>query len=253
MRLTQETVMRAITRLLFAASLLLVPPSSLIAQTAADPSGHWTGAIHVPPFNGAGSREVAIEIDLSHNAAGALIGTFAQSGQAIKGLPLSRVAIDGRVVMFELRANGGGLFRGTLADTGSMAGEFTTTEGGYNIPFDLKRTGDAQIAPAPKSQPIGKELEGTWNGAIDVAGKHERLVLTMTNQPDGTATGTIQDLDGSNVEIPIAMTQRAANLTIDVAVVGATYAAELNAGGELIGTWTQGPVNLPLTFKRVSK
>jgi hypothetical protein len=35
--------------------------------------------------------------------------------------------------------------------------------------------------------------------------------------------------------------------------VGATYAAVLNAGGELVGTWTQGQLSLPLTFKRGTK
>jgi hypothetical protein len=239
--------------LLLAASLLLVPGSSLHAQTAVDPAGHWSGAIHVPPFNGAGSREIAIEIDLAANNAGTLAGTFAQPGQAVKGLPLANVAHEGNTVSFEIKANGGGRFRGTLADATSISGEFVTAEGGYNIPFDLKRTGEARIAAAPKSPAIGKELEGTWNGSIDVGGKRERLVLKMTNQPDGTAIGTIQDLDGSNVEIPIAMTQKASSVTIDVAVVGATYAGELNPSAELTGTWTQGPVNLPLTFKRVTK
>ena len=134
---------------------------------------------------------------------------------------------EGHTVSFEIKANGGGLFKGTQADATSISGEFVTTQGGYNVPFDLKRTGDARIAAAPKSAPIGKELEGTWNGAIDVGGKQERLVLTLTNHADGTATGTIQDLDGSNVEIPIAITQKASNVTIDVAVVGASYTAAL--------------------------
>ena len=57
------------------------------------------------------------------------------------------------------------------------------------IPFDLKRAGLAQIAPTPKSAPIGKELEGRWSGTIDVGGKTERLVLKMTNHADGTSTG----------------------------------------------------------------
>jgi hypothetical protein len=246
--------MRAISRLLVAAALLFVPASSLLAQTAPDPSGHWRGAIHVPPFNGAGSREVAIEIDLSKNAAGAPIGTFAEPSQAIKGLPLANVSFEGKTVSFELKANnGGGIFRGSLADAASISGEFTTNEGGYAIPFNLARTGDATIAAAPKSGPIGKELEGTWNGTVDAGGKQERLVLKMANRPDGTATGTILDLDGSNLEIPIALTQKASTLTVDVAVVGASYVAELKDGSELVGTWKQGPVALPVTFKRVAK
>ena len=79
-------------------------------------------------------------------------GRFGQPEQHVKGLPLSNVSVNGRSITFDLKAtNGGGLFRGTLADAGTISGEFVTTEGGYNIPFDLERTGDAQIAPAPKS------------------------------------------------------------------------------------------------------
>jgi hypothetical protein len=245
--------MRTVARLLIAASLLPVPARVVFAQAPVDPTGHWTGAIHVPPFNGASSREVAVEIDLTTNAAGVLGGTFTQADQGVKGLPLSNVSRDGRTVSFEIKANGGGVFRGTQSDATSISGEFVTTQGGFNIPFDLKRTGDARIAPAPKNPPIGKELEGTWNGSIEVGGKPERLVLKMSNLPDGTSTGTIQDVDGSNVEIPIAMTQKASNLTIDLAVVSASYTAGLNADNELVGTWTQGPLSLPLTFKRVSK
>ena len=81
-----------------------------------------------------------------------------------------------------------------------------------------------------------------------------RLVLKMANQPDGTATGTIVSLDGSGVEIPIAMTQKASSLTVDVASVGATFAGVLNtAGTELAGTWTQGPSAFALTLKRAAK
>ena len=246
--------MHPLTRLLVVASLWLVPPASpLLAQTAADPSGHWTGAIHVPAFNGAEAREVAVDIDLAKNDKGVLAGTFGQRAQNVK-MPLSNIAVDGRSISFELKAtSGGGLFRGTFADAPAMSGEFVTSEGGYSVPFTLTLTGDAQIAAAPKSAPIGKELEGTWNATIEVNDKKERLVLKLANQPDGTATGTILDLDGSNVEIPIAVTQQTSNVTIDVASVGASYVGVLNAGTEVVGTWTQGAIALPLTFKRAAK
>ena len=246
--------MRTITRLFLAALLLFVPATALFGQAAVDPSGHWTGAIHVPPFNGAGSREVAIDVDLTKNARGALDGMFGQPGQNIKGLPLSTVTLAGQTVSFEIKATaGGGVFRGNLAGATSMTGEFVSSEGGYTIPFDLERTGDAQIALAPRSAAIGPELEGTWNGTVDVNGKQERLVLKMTNRADGTATGTILDLDGSAVEIPIAMTQKASTLTLEVAAVGASYVAVLESENELVGTWAQGPVTLPLTFTRGTK
>jgi hypothetical protein len=144
-------------------------------------------------------------------------------------------------------------FEGLLAADGkSISGD--VAQAGYTLPFSLTRTGDARIAPAPKSAPIGKELEGTWTGTLEAGGRKLRLMLKMANQPDGTATGTIVSVDGSGVEIAIGMTQKAAGLTIEVPSVSASYTGVLNAAGiELTGTWTQGPAGLPVTFRRDDK
>jgi hypothetical protein len=243
--------MQKITRFVMTASLVLVP-AVLVAQAPADPSGHWTGAIHVPAYQGASAREVGVEIDLAKNAKGEFAATFSQPDQNVKGLPLGNVSVDGKTVSFELKANGGGVFKGTLADAKSIAGEFITTAGGFAIPFNLARTGDAVVAAVPKSAAIGKELEGTWNTTIDVQGKKERLVLTLANQVDGSATGSIVDIDGSNVEIPVGISQNASSVTIDIASVAARFTGTLN-GSDLTGTWNQGPVSLPVTFTRSAK
>jgi len=239
-------------RLIIAVALALVPATTLLAQPPVDPSGHWSGAIHVPAYNGASSREIGIEIDLATNAKGEFAATISQPDQNVNGLPLGNVSFDGQVISFELRANGGGVFKGTVADARSLAGDFTTAEGALVIPFNLARTGDPRMPAAPKSAAIGKELEGTWSGSIDIQSKTERLVLKMVNRPDGSATGTVVDLDGSNVEIPIAINQKSANVTIEVPSVAATFTAVLN-GTELSGTWNQGPVSLPVHLTRVTK
>lgn len=235
--------MRPFTRLLLGA-LLLLPAPSLLAQTAVDPSGHWEGKVQVPDM------EIKIEVDLTKNNKGVLAGTFGQPAQGVKGLPLSTVAVEGRSVRFVVKGGPeAGTFEGVVsADGQSLSG--TVTQAGHSIPFSLTRTGDAKIAPAPKNAPIGKELEGTWNGTLEAGGRQMRIVLKMANQPDGTATGTIVSLDGSGVPIPIAMTQKGPNLTIDVTSVGITYVGVLNAAGtEVAGTWTQGSAVLPLTFR----
>ena len=243
--------MRSHSRLLLCllAVLFLLPPL-LHAQPAVDPSGHWEGVIQVP------NKDVKVEIDLAKNTKGALAGTFANADEGLKGIPLSTIAVEGRTVTFELKAgSGGGTFRGQIpADGQSMSGDFVTAEGNHSLPFSLTRTGEARIAPAPKSAPIGKELEGTWNGALTLGEKQMRLVLKMANQPDGTAAGTIRSLDGSNVEIPVGMQQKASSVTVDVVSVGASFVATLNdKGTELAGTWTQGKTVLPLTFRREAK
>lgn len=230
------------------AALVFFLASLLRAQTAVDPSGHWEGAIQIP------NMEMKIEIDLTKNDNGEIAGTFGQPAEGVKGLPLSTVSVDGRSVRFVFKGGDGpATFAGALsADGQSIAGE--VNQGTYTLPFKLARTGDARIATAPKSAPIGKELEGTWNGTLEVEGRQMRLVVKMANQPDGTASGTIVSEDGSGVEIPIAMTQKGSSLTIEITQVGGAFAGVLNeAGTELVGTYTQGPIAAPLTLKREIK
>jgi hypothetical protein len=238
--------MRSLHRLLVIVALLLLPRPALLAQPGVDPSGHWEGAIQAPDMT------VDIEIDLAKDGKGVLAGTFSQPGQAIKGLPLSTLVIEGRTIRFELRpGEGGGSFKGVLSDDGSMSGDFVMNQGGYSLPFMLKRTGDARIAPVPKGAPIAKALEGVWKGTLDLGARQMRIVVTMANQADGTSTGTIVSPDGSGVEIPIAMTEKSSSLTIDVVSVGASFVGTLNTAGTAIaGTWTQGASSLPLTLRR---
>jgi hypothetical protein len=238
--------MRPFTHLLTLATLLLLPAPSLLAQPAADPSGHWEGTIQAQP-----DMAVKVEIDLARNGKGELAGTFGEPAHGVKGLPLSTVAVETASVRFVLKGGpDAATFGGTLsADGKSISGD--VSQAGYTVPFTLTRTGDARIAPVPKSAAIGKELEGAWNGTLDVNGQPMRLIVKMANQPDGTATGTIVSPDGSGVEVPIAMTQKGSNLMIDVTSIGASYSGVLNAAGtELTGTWTQQSSALPLTLRK---
>jgi hypothetical protein len=236
--------MRSHGRILLLGVVLLTPGSLAHAQGAADPSGHWEGTLKVPQM------ELKVEIDLARDSRGVVAGTFSQPAQGVKGLPLSSVTVEASAVRFVVK--GGtepATFDGVLsADGTSISG--TVTQSGFTIPMNLSRTGDARIVPAPKSAPIAKELEGTWNGTLEINGVPMRLVVRMANRPDGTAAGTVVSPDGSGVEIPIGMVQKGSSLTIEVPSVGASYVGVLNAAGmELDGTWTQQGAAFPLTLK----
>ena len=236
--------MRATARISLIAALLLSPSASLLAQPAADPSGHWEGAIHAP------NMDVTIEIDLAKNGNGEAAGTF--SGQNVKSLPLANFSIDGRSVGFQIKGSlpADRIFKGALsADGTAMSGDYS--QGGYTVPFNLTRTGDARIEPPIKIAAISTELAGTWNGTLDVNGVQRSLILTMTNQPDGTAIGHFVNVEEA-LEIPItSIAQKAATVTLDVKAVGGSYSGTLNPEGtELVGTLTQGSATLPLTLRR---
>jgi hypothetical protein len=234
--------MRSFTRLAPIAALFL--PVALLAQGKADPSGHWEGTVK------AAEAELTIEVDLTKGANGVFAGTFHQPSEGVKGLPLSSVTVEGRTVRFVVKGGDNvSTFEGALSDDGkTITGSVSQTAG--SVPFSLTRTGDARVVQVPKSAPVGKEFEGTWNGALDLGVRQMRVIVKMTNQRDGTATGTVVTPDGSGVEIPIAIKQSGANLTLDVPSIGANYVGALNAAGEIVGTWTQGPSGVPLTLKR---
>src|SRR5687768_15499831 len=215
------------------------------AQHAPDPSGHWQGAIHAP------NQEIAIEIDLAKHANGDGVATF--TGVNIKGFPLSDVVFDGASVSFKLKVDSGGAFTAKLSAEGTaMAGEFTSTSGGYTLPFNLTRSGDAVFDPPARSPKIGKELEGRWIGTLEANGVPMRMSLALANQPDGMATGSLANLDQGALAIPVsAISQTASAVTIAVKVVNGTFSGALNAAGtELAGTWSQGTFAAPLTFQK---
>jgi len=224
----------------------LFSSASLYSQSA---SGHWEGAIQVP------AKAVSIAIDLSSSGSGALVGTFGLPEQGSKGLPLAGVSVEGTTVRFSIKSAAGGAFQGVLsADGKAITGDFTTADGAHTIPFSLTRTGEPRVEAPAKNAAIGKELEGTWNGTLNVDGIAKPLVLVLSNHADNTSSGSIAN-PAEGFEIPIStITQKASSLTLDVKTINGSYAATLNAQGtELVGTWTQGSLVLPLIFKRAAQ
>lgn len=226
------------------ASLVLLTAGGA-AQTLPSPVGHWEGTVQIP------GMEMTVVVDLRSTDKATFAGTFGQPLQGVKGLPLSTVIVDGKNVRFVVRAGEApATFQGVLSDDGATL-KGLVEQGGQSVAFALTRNGDARFEPPPVNTPITKELEGSWQGVLEGAGRTMRLLLTMSNQADGTAKGTIVSPDGSGVEIPIAIAQKGLNVTIGVPSVGAEFVGAMNPEGtELSGQWAQGPVKGPLTFHR---
>ena len=204
-------------------------------------AGHWTGTIAGP--------EIAVEVDLARKGADAWHGTISIPSQGTKGIPLSELSITGTAVKFAIPgAPGNARYAGTLsADGKTISGDFM--QGGATLVLTLTRQGEPKFEVPQKSTPITKELEGSWEGSLDVKGQILRLVLKLANGANG-ATGVLVSLDQNNVEIPVAtVTQQGSRLKLLVTMIGGTFDGELK-DGQLTGTWTQGPLNLPLVFKR---
>ena len=235
--------MYASTRSVFVSALLL-SFAPVQAQQPADPSGHWEGAIQTP------DRSVDVAVDLTRGPQGEFSGTISIPEQKVKDLPFRKVNVEGRAVTLEARTDQP--FTGTISTDGkSIEGYLSVT--GYSVPMNLSRTGPAQIAPPEKNAPIRNELEGTWNGTLSVEGEQFRIILTMANQPDGTARATAIDVDEGGLQVPVTVIQTESNVSLEFrGLAGASFAGSLNgAGNELAGTYKNGGgITAPLTFRR---
>jgi hypothetical protein len=215
------------------------------SQATQGPSGHWVGSLEA-------GQSIGVEIDLATKSGGAWYGTISIPTQGTRGVPLADLVVKGNAISFAIKgAPGDPNYTGTLAADGkTITGTFS--QGGGSLPLTLERKGDAKFDIPQKSTPITKELEGSWEGTLDVKGTLLRLVLKLANGPEG-ATGVLVSLDQNNIEIPVAtVTQEGAKVKLLVTMISGTFDGELK-GGELAGTWTQGPLNLPLVFKRSAK
>jgi len=94
------------------------------------------------------------------------------------------------------------------------------------------------------------DFSGNWNGTLNVAGEL-RLVLHITQLPDGSYSGTLdspdQNASGIKCDTVTIAAGDALNFTINKLRV--SYTGKLLNDSTLSGTFTQG-VNVPLNFNR---
>jgi hypothetical protein len=161
---------------------------------------------------------------------------------------LTKVVVDGASIAFHARTDQP--FSAVLsADSTSMTGSYSLE--GHSLSFSATRVGEPRLATPVTSAPIAKELEGIWTGALGGDGVGPRLVLTLSNQSNGTASGRLINLDEGELEIPVAIAQKGSNVALTTTVVLGSFSGSLNdSGTELAGTYREGAQAIPLTFRR---
>jgi hypothetical protein len=230
--------------ILVAVVLTLTLASPVLAQSPADPTGHWEGTITAP------MGQIDFEVDVVRDGSGTLVATYGQKGQGVRGLKLTQVALDGRTFAFVLfdGGPGGGVFKAEiLSDSKTMSGEVKATRG--TVPFMAYRTGEAAMLPAVKNPAVTKGLEGTWTGTLDVGGTPIALILAIANRPDGTASVLIAQVARPEVQVDAALKEDGSAVSFEVPATSGSWAGTFD-GNALSGTWTQSGGSLPLTLTR---
>jgi uncharacterized protein len=234
--------------------LILLATIAIPAQ-AAEPAGHWKGAIQLP------GAELEIAVTLTAEAGQELAGTIDIPAQGLKGFPLSALTVEGNHIHFEMaQVPGLPTFDGEMSESGdAIVGNFR--QGPQSFQFSLQRIvkdepGASSVAdPTPPVEGLpGSGAVGEWIGSLDVGQVKLRLALSIRQAGEGALEATLDSVDqGSKVPVDgVAFEGRALSLTSTAA--GASYKGWLNADGSALeGVWSQGGMELPLIFRRLQQ
>jgi hypothetical protein len=231
--------------LLVVVSLLLSAPG-LRAQSVPDASGHWEGQIQIP------GHLLTVSVDMVRNPAGTWIGSLTIPHSATTDVPLDVVTVAGASVQFAASLPGKTSFDGSLSPDGrGLSGTVSNAEGG--VPFQLSRTGDADVKMPPPSSPMSNAFEGTWEGTLETDSQTRRVQVKLAPAADGTATATIISVDKGNLEVPVTtVTLHDRQLQLEARAISGTYRGTLGADGTIAGEWSEGGLHFPLMLKHVS-
>jgi hypothetical protein len=139
-----------------------------------------------------------------------------------------------------------------LGADGHLSGEFR--QGGNNAPFVLEKTGPPQVEFPPRSTAVSKELEGEWKGEYELNGFPRHVTMKFANRGPGEAGLEFVIVGKKTNNVPVSLlTQEGDFLSIKSSEFGITYEGRFrNEAGEIKGTFTQGPFELPLVMRRAA-
>jgi hypothetical protein len=216
------------------------------AAPTASLAGRWEGAA----ANVAGAH-IAIVLDIGKSSEGGWAGSAVFPGFGVKGVPLGDLSVDASAVTFTVKnAMGKPKCAARLLEDGTLSG--TYEQAGNNLHLSLKRVGEAQVDYPRPSTAIRKEMEGGWQGVLDVGAIKMRLGLKLANSAKGPATGQLILLDSGNYSPAVEwISQERDNLELSVPAINFGYEGRFDkASGEVRGVLRAGSLELPLVWRR---
>ncbi len=226
---------------------------TMVSAGAEDLAGRWEGSIQIP------GREFNLIVDLDRTDGKNWTGSIIIPGLGVKGAALTELVVSDSGISFAIKSalasarTGVATLEGHLNNDGELIGNFL--QAGNSAPFALKRTGPPQVELPRKSTPISKDLAGEWKGDYEMDGypRHVTLTLAGHGAEPGTAQLVVVGKRTTNAPIDL-VTDENGFLTIESHEIGVTYEGRLQKDpGEIKGTFTLGPFELPLVLRRTTK
>ena len=120
--------------------------------------------------------------------------------------------------------------------------------------FALAHRAEAQTQ-TPNAPAAGQNLEGRWEGALDVGAMKLRLALKVTKAADGGFAAKLDSLDQGANDLQVdAISLREGSVHFEMKRLQVVFDGTLNKeNSEIAGQFKQGGATNPLTLKRVAK
>jgi hypothetical protein len=226
--------------------------SAALSQAAETVAGRWEGSAQIP------GGELRLVVDLAEESGKGWTGSIIIPGFGVKGAPLADLQVTNADLAFTIkgalgneRVGKAGLKAHLTAD-GHLAGDFT--QGGNVAPFVLEKTGQPQVDVPPRSTPVGYELEGEWKGEYELTGYKRQVTMKFTNHGADAAAVDFVIVGKKTNNVPVTLvTQEGDFLSLKSDEFGITYEGRVRKdAGEIQGTFTQGPFELPLVMRRAT-
>lgn len=204
--------------------------------------GSWSGSLSF------GKRSLKFVFHVAEASPGPLSASLDSLDEKLFGIEVTKIGIgdDGTLT---LEMDG---VKGTY--------EAKLSEGGTELDGHWKQRGqslelDCKKAPLERVEKLpGQESWlGNYQGALDVSGQSLRIALRLREAENGRLVATLDSLDQGVMGLPAGMVSSSGRdeIEIPVAVIGASFHGK-RAAGKVVGTWKQGPSELPLEFSPVA-
>jgi hypothetical protein len=224
--------------------------SAVLCQGAESAAGRWEGSAQIP------GGELKLIVDLSEEGGQGWIGSIIVPGFGVKGAPLGDIAVKDSEFAFAIKGALGGEREGHaklkahLTADGHLAGDFM--QGGNTAPLVLERTGPPQVELPSRSTAVSKELEGEWKGDYELNGYARHVTMKFANRGADGAGVEFVIVGKKTNNVPVSLvTQEGDFLSVRSDEFGITYEGRFGKeAGEIKGTFTQGPFELPLVMRR---
>ena len=240
-------------KLLMVLATFMTASAGLIASAGSDEKaiaskrveGSWEGQMRVTP-----QIALRLTLDVARGKGGSLTGTWGSPDQGAVGLPLESLACNEGTLTFSAKT-AKATYKGKMNESGSeIIGEWT--QGGKAFILNLKRVDPTKVVVVP----IPKELEGVWEGKLNLNGGIAiRLALAVAKGKDGALKATLASPDQGANDIPISSIALKDNVLIfESKVIGAKFTGKKNKEGTAFeGEFEQSGARIPLKITKTDK